>query len=74
MIESEYLYDWKQLYAAPSGDIKIEVIFDGETFWLSQRKMAELFGKDIRTINEHFYSTFLTKVNWTPQQLSGNSG
>jgi len=46
------------LYAAPSGNIKIEVIFEGETFWLSQRKMAELFGKDVRTINEHLLKIF----------------
>lgn len=46
------------LYATPSGDIKIEVIFEGETFWLSQKKMAELFGKDIRTINEHLFNIF----------------
>lgn len=46
------------LYTAPSGAIKIEVIFEGETFWLSQRKMGELFGKDVRTINEHLQNIF----------------
>lgn len=46
------------LYAAPSGNTKVEVIFEGETFWLSQRKMAELFGKDVRTINEHLLKIF----------------
>jgi hypothetical protein len=46
------------LYTAPSGAVKIEVIFEGETFWLSQRKMGELFGKDVRTINEHLQNIF----------------
>lgn len=31
----------------------IEVQFDQETVWLSQLQMAEVFGKDVRTINEH---------------------
>jgi len=46
------------LYAAPSGDIKIEVIFEGETFWLSQKKMAELFNVEVPTINYHLKEIF----------------
>lgn len=46
------------LYATPSGDIKIEVIFEGETFWLSQKKMAELFGVEVPTINYHLKEIF----------------
>lgn len=46
------------LYSAPTGSVKIEVIYEGETFWLSQRKMAELFGVDVRTINEHLQNIF----------------
>ncbi len=48
------------LYAAPSGAIKIEVIYEGETFWLSQRKMAELFGVEVQTINYHLKEIFKT--------------
>ncbi len=48
------------LYAAPSGNIKIEVIFEGETFWLSQRKMAELFGVEVPTVNYHLKEIFKT--------------
>ena len=36
----------------------IEVFYEEETFWLSQKKMAELFGKDVRTINEHLKNVF----------------
>jgi len=46
------------LYTAPSGEIRIEVIFEGETFWLSQRKMAELFAVEIQTINYHLKEIF----------------
>lgn len=41
------------LYTAPEGDASIEVFFENETFWLSQKKMAELFNVDVRTVNEH---------------------
>jgi hypothetical protein len=30
-------------YSSPEGNVKVEVIFNDETFWLSQKRMAELF-------------------------------
>jgi hypothetical protein len=48
------------LYTAPEGKTHIEVFFEEETFWLSQKKMAELFGVDVRTINEHLKNIFKT--------------
>lgn len=48
------------LYATPEGKATIEVFFENETFWLSQKKMAELFNVDIRTINEHLQNIFKT--------------
>ncbi|HRN55187.1 MAG TPA: virulence RhuM family protein [Agriterribacter sp.] len=47
-------------YNTPSGDVKIEVIFNDETFWLNQKKMAELFGVDVRTVNEHLQNIYKT--------------
>jgi hypothetical protein len=47
-------------YQTPSGQIKIEVIYQDETFWLSQKKMAELFDVSISTINEHLKNIFKT--------------
>lgn len=40
-------------YKTPQGDTRIEVIFNSETFWMSQKRMASLFGVDVRTINYH---------------------
>ncbi|MCP4410013.1 MAG: hypothetical protein GY807_20165, partial [Gammaproteobacteria bacterium] len=37
---------------------QVEVRLEGETVWLSQKQMAELFDKDIRTINEHIGNVF----------------
>ena len=47
-------------YTTPDGAVHIEVFFQNETFWLSQRKMAELFGVDVRTVNEHLQNIFKT--------------
>ena len=47
-------------YSTPQGNVKVEVIFEEETFWLSQKRMAELFGVDVRTVNEHLKNIFGT--------------
>jgi len=46
------------IYQSEDGRIKLDVRFDGETVWLTQKLMAELFGKDVRTINEHLQNIF----------------
>lgn len=48
------------LYTAPEGKTHIEVFFEEETFWLSQKKMAELFGVEVQTINYHLKEIFKT--------------
>ena len=47
-------------YNTPKGDVKIEVIFNNETFWLTQKRLSELFGVDVRTVNEHLQNIFST--------------
>lgn len=39
--------------SSPKGDVRVEVFFQEETFWLSQKKMAELFGVESNTITYH---------------------
>jgi hypothetical protein len=41
------------LYAYANGKVKIEVIYQDETFWLSQKKMAELFDVENHMIAYH---------------------
>ena len=48
------------LYSTPEGSANIEVLFEDETFWLSQKKMADLFNVDVRTINEHLQNIYKT--------------
>jgi hypothetical protein len=40
-------------YSSPAGNVKVEVIFNEETFWLNQKRLAELFGVEVNTINYH---------------------
>jgi len=46
------------IYQSPSGDIRIDVRLEDETVWLTQAHMAELFGKNKRTISEHIRNIF----------------
>lgn len=41
------------LYRSPKGAVRVEVLYEGETFWLDQKKIAELFGVDLRTVSYH---------------------
>src|SRR2546426_702709 len=46
------------LYTTPSGEVKLEVFLQDETLWLTQKMMAQLFGVDVRTINEHLKNVY----------------
>ncbi len=41
------------LYSTPEKGIRVEIFLHDETVWLTQKRMAELFGVDVSTINEH---------------------
>ena len=45
-------------YATPEGNKKVEVVFQEEDFWLSQKRMAELFGVEVNTVNYHLKEIF----------------
>lgn len=46
------------LYTSPDGEVRVEVFFQDETIWLTQKRMAELFGVNIRTINDHLLKIY----------------
>lgn len=46
------------LYTTPSGDVKVEVILQDETVWLTQKAMGELFGVVKSTISEHISNIY----------------
>ena len=46
------------IYQTEGGRTRIDVRLEDETVWLSQKLMAELFQKDVRTINEHIKNIY----------------
>ena len=48
-------------YTTPTGNVKIEVVFNNETFWLTQKAMAELFGCSTDNISLHIKNIFKDK-------------
>ena len=45
-------------YTSPEGNVQVEVMYNDETFWLSQKKMGDLFGVESHTINYHLKEIF----------------
>lgn len=46
------------IYTTDDGITKVEATFDGDTVWLSQEQMAELFQRDKSTISRHIKNIF----------------
>ena len=48
------------IYKTNQGETRVEVLFNGQTFWLSQKRMADLYDVDVSTINYHLGNIFET--------------
>lgn len=46
------------LYTNPNGEVKIDVLIQDETIWLTMNQMAELFGVDKSGISRHIKNVF----------------
>lgn len=46
------------LYTAPEGNIKVEVVLNDETVWLTQKSIAQLFGVQVPAISKHLKNIF----------------
>ena len=46
------------LYTAPTGEVKVEMLLSGETLWLTQERMAGLFGVQRPAITKHLKNIF----------------
>src|SRR5690606_24512835 len=49
------------IFTAQAGEGSIEVRVEGDTVWLTQKLMGELFGVSVPTINEHLKNIFTVK-------------
>jgi len=48
-------------YRTPEGDRKVEVIYREESFWLTQKAIAVLFGVERSVVTKHFGNIFRSK-------------
>lgn len=46
------------LYTSDDGTPRLQLRIEHTTLWLTQRQIAELFQKNVRTVNEHIQSIF----------------
>ena len=46
------------VYESGDGEVRVDVRFDKETVWLTQRQMAELFGPDRSVIARHIHNAY----------------
>ena len=46
------------LYKTNQGESRIEVIFNSDTFWMPKKRMAELYGVEVNTVNYHLKEIF----------------
>ncbi|MCB0536934.1 MAG: virulence RhuM family protein [Bacteroidetes bacterium] len=47
------------LYTAPSGEVRIEIYVQNETVWLTQQKIADLFGVDRTVVTKHLKNIYI---------------
>lgn len=57
LIQDEVTGDRILLYGTESGT-RLELRYDGDSLWMTQAQMAELFGVDVRTVNEHLINAY----------------
>lgn len=48
------------LYKTPNGNVKVEIYLMNETIWLTQQKIADLFGVDRTVVTKHLKNVFET--------------
>jgi hypothetical protein len=46
------------IYTTPNGGVKVEIFLQNETIWLTQQKIAELFGVQRPAVTKHLKNIF----------------
>lgn len=49
------------LYTTPNGKVKVEIYLENENIWLTQQKIADLFGVERSVVTKHLKNIFETK-------------
>jgi len=46
------------IYTAPNGAVRVDVLVQGESVWLTQEQLAQLFGRERSVISKHLRNIF----------------
>ena len=46
------------LYTSPTGNVRVEVLLNNETLWLTQKRISELFGVGVPAVSKHLKNIF----------------
>ena len=57
------------IYRSSTGKVNVNVLFSNETFWLSQKRMSELFNVTVQDISYHLIQIYCRKEE-SPSRLS----
>lgn len=52
-------FNWIHFLYHPTGGVKVDVLIQNETVWLTQKRMAELFNVQIPAISKHLANIFV---------------
>lgn len=63
MVERLNLNNQIVLYQSEDGMTQLDVKLEGETVWLNRQQMAELFGRDVKTIGKHINNALREELN-----------
>ena len=55
-----------EIYKSPDGSIQLDVKLENETVWLNRQQMAELFGRDYKTIAKHINNALREELEGEP--------
>lgn len=56
------------IYQTPNGETQLDVTVRGETIWLTQRQIADLFGTKVPAISKHLKISS-HRANWIVMRL-----
>ena len=56
--DSEHSFTEFLLYSTPNGGVKVEIFLKDENIWLTQDKMAQLFGVQRPAVTKHLKNIF----------------
>ena len=54
------------IYQTSNGETSIDVRLENETLWINRQQMAELFGRDVKTIGKHIHNALKEELKGIP--------